>query len=83
LTPSSRREHCTTRAASAGSGRCHGGGAQRGAEDVATKTDIKLLDTTLAERYGADTAVRDWHKRLVCSRCGGREIDFVLTGARR
>jgi hypothetical protein len=37
----------------------------------------------MAERYGADTSVRDWHKRLVCSQCGGREIDFVLTGARR
>ena len=36
-----------------------------------------------AQRYGADTAVRDWHKRLICSRCGGREVDFVLTGARR
>jgi len=35
----------------------------------------------MAQRYGADTAVRDWHKRLICSRCGGREIDFVLTGA--
>jgi hypothetical protein len=37
----------------------------------------------MAERYGADTAVCDWHKRLICSRCGGREVDFVLTGARR
>jgi hypothetical protein len=37
----------------------------------------------LAARYGPDTAVRDWHKRLICSRCGGREVDFVLTGARR
>jgi len=37
----------------------------------------------LAARYGADMPVRDWHKRLVCSRCGGREVDFVLTGARR
>ena len=36
----------------------------------------------MAERYGADTAVRDWHKRLICSRCGEREVDFVLTGAR-
>ena len=36
-----------------------------------------------AQRYGADTPVRKWHKRLVCSRCGGREIDFELTGARR
>ena len=37
----------------------------------------------LARRYGANTAVPDWHKRLVCSRCGGRDIDFVLTAARR
>jgi hypothetical protein len=37
----------------------------------------------MAARYGADTRVRDWHKRLVCSRRGGREIDFVLTGARQ
>jgi rubredoxin len=36
-----------------------------------------------AQRYGAETSVHDWHKRLVCSRCGGREIDFVLTGVRR
>jgi hypothetical protein len=36
-----------------------------------------------ARRYGADTPVLDWHKRLVCSQCGGRDIDFVLTGARR
>jgi Zn finger protein HypA/HybF involved in hydrogenase expression len=37
----------------------------------------------LVQRYGADTPVREWHKRLVCSQCGGREVDFVLTGARR
>ena len=37
----------------------------------------------LSRRYGAGTSVRDWHKRLVCSRCGGREIDFVPTGAPR
>ena len=37
----------------------------------------------MAARYGANTSVLDWHKRLVCSQCGGREIDFVLTGARR
>ena len=37
----------------------------------------------LAARDGVDTSVLDWHKRLVCSRCGGREVDFVLSGARR
>ena len=36
----------------------------------------------LARRYGADTPIPEWHRRLVCSGCGGREVDFVLTGAR-
>jgi hypothetical protein len=34
----------------------------------------------MAERYGAGTAVLDWRVRLVCSRCGGREIDMVVSG---
>jgi hypothetical protein len=33
-----------------------------------------------AQRYGAETPVREWARRLVCSRCGGREVDFVLRG---
>jgi hypothetical protein len=37
----------------------------------------------MAERYGADLSIPDWHKRLVCSACGSRQIDFVVTGARR
>jgi hypothetical protein len=37
----------------------------------------------LAARYGADLPVRDWVKRLVCSQCGSRRIDFVITGTRR
>lgn len=36
-----------------------------------------------ARRYGADLAVIDWVKRLVCSECGSRRVDFVLTGSRR
>jgi hypothetical protein len=36
-----------------------------------------------AQRYGAGTAVLDWRERLVCSRCGGRQIDMVATGERR
>jgi YgiT-type zinc finger domain-containing protein len=34
-------------------------------------------------RYGADLAVIDWVKRLTCSQCGSRYVDFVLTGARQ
>ena len=36
-----------------------------------------------AARYGADLAVIDWVKRMKCSQCGSRQVDFVLTGARR
>ena len=37
----------------------------------------------MAERYGAETAVPEWRERLVCSQCGSRDIDFVVTGTRR
>jgi len=36
-----------------------------------------------ARRYGAGTPVLDWCERLVCSECGGREVDFVVTGTAR
>jgi hypothetical protein len=34
----------------------------------------------MATRYGAGTPVRGWRDRLVCSCCGSREIDMVVTG---
>jgi hypothetical protein len=34
----------------------------------------------MVARYGTDTSVLDWRERLVCSECGGREVDFVVTG---
>ena len=37
----------------------------------------------MAERYGDDTAVPEWRERLVCSKCGSREIDMVVTGTAR
>jgi hypothetical protein len=33
----------------------------------------------MAERYGAATTVLDWSARLVCSRCGSRQIDMVVS----
>ena len=36
-----------------------------------------------AARYGAETSVLAWRERLVCSCCGGRAVDMVLTGAQR
>lgn len=37
----------------------------------------------IAERYGAEMTVPDWHKRLVCGGCGSRRVDMVVTGERR
>ena len=37
----------------------------------------------MAARYGAETSVLEWRERLVCSRCGGRKVDMVLTGTKR
>ena len=38
----------------------------------------------MAARYGAETPVPDWReKKLVCSKCGGRQVDMVVTGERR
>ena len=31
----------------------------------------------MAARYGAETPVLDWRERLVCSRCGNRQVDIV------
>jgi hypothetical protein len=36
----------------------------------------------MAARYGAETSVLEWRDRLVCSQCGGREVDMVATGER-
>ena len=37
----------------------------------------------MCARYGAKTPVLDWRAKLVCSRCGGRQADMVVTGERR
>jgi hypothetical protein len=38
----------------------------------------------MAQRYGAETPVPDWRReRLVCSRCGSRQIDMAVTGTKR
>jgi hypothetical protein len=31
--------------------------------------------------YRGDTTVIDWGRRLRCSACDGREVDFVVSGA--
>lgn len=37
----------------------------------------------MAQRYGAEMPVPEWQERLVCSKCGGRDVDMVVTGVRR
>ena len=39
--------------------------------------------TEMAAWYGAETPVIDWRERLVCSQCGSRQIDMVVTGTER
>jgi hypothetical protein len=37
----------------------------------------------MAAPYGAETPVLDWREKLVCSKCGGRQVDMVVTGTKR
>ena len=37
----------------------------------------------IAQLYGGETTVPEWRDRLVCSRCGSRNIDMVVTGTGR
>jgi rubredoxin len=30
----------------------------------------------MAARYGAETPVPDWREKWVCSKCGGRQVDW-------
>jgi hypothetical protein len=34
----------------------------------------------MAQRYGANTAVPEWRERLMCSKCGSRNVDMVVSG---
>jgi hypothetical protein len=35
------------------------------------------------QRYGAETTILDWRKRLVCGQCGSHNVDMVVTGSER
>ena len=37
----------------------------------------------VARIFGADLTVAEWRKRLVCSRCGGRDVAVLFMGRRR
>ena len=53
---------------------------------VSCKTCLHRAEPDIAsqvERYGAAMTVIDWAKRLRCSACKGRDVDFVVSGAAR
>ena len=37
----------------------------------------------MADHYGVEMPVPDWHARLACYRCGSRRVDMVVTGTER
>jgi len=43
-------------------------------------TGANLIRPNRRRRYGAEMTVPDWRERLVCSQCGSRDIDMVVTG---
>ena len=44
---------------------------------------VQLDPAEQAQRYGAEMTVPDWRERLICSKCGSRHIDIVVTGTER
>ena len=41
---------------------------------------VEPAPAEMARRYGPQTTVPDWSKRLVCSVCGSHNTDMVVTG---
>jgi hypothetical protein len=37
----------------------------------------------VARVFGTDLRVAEWRKRLVCSRCGSRDVEVLFMGRRR
>jgi Zn finger protein HypA/HybF involved in hydrogenase expression len=37
----------------------------------------------VADLYGAELPIVEWRKRLVCSRCGSRDVEVLFMGRRR
>jgi hypothetical protein len=37
----------------------------------------------MAEPYGGETTLPDWHKRLVCDERGARRVDMIVSETQR
>jgi hypothetical protein len=51
--------------------------------DPACRHENKADPAVVARVFGADLTVAEWRKRLVCSRCGGRDVEVLFMGRRR
>jgi hypothetical protein len=62
--------------------RCHGRGPAYSVVP-GVRRRVEPDPAALAERYGAAIPVLGWKARLVCSGCGSREVDMVVTETKR
>jgi len=44
------------------------------------RRQIELQPAEMAERCGGAASVMAWSKRLLCGRCGSRNVDSVVSG---
>jgi len=44
---------------------------------------VEPAPAEIASRYGPETTIPDWSKRLVGSVCGSHDTDIVVTGTER
>jgi Zn finger protein HypA/HybF involved in hydrogenase expression len=49
----------------------------------ACRHQMNLDPAEQARWYGLETPVSEWRRRLVCSQCGSRNVDMVVTGTKR
>ena len=44
---------------------------------------LRLLTQRNAVSHSVQNAVLEWRERVVCARCGGRNVDTAVTGTER
>jgi hypothetical protein len=51
--------------------------------DPACRHQNQADPAVVARTFGADLTMAEWRKRLVCSRCGSRDVEVLFMGRRR
>ena len=44
---------------------------------------VDVIEARRTEQRATHTRVLDWRERLMCSQCGSRNVDMVVTGTER